>query len=397
MAAAGPQGAAASQGSAATDAVVPATGVETVTGAETADELLTAGQWRLIRLRFLRHRIAVAAGIVVLLFYLAAVFVEFVAPYDPHLRDRYHISAPPMRLRVWDVEERRLHLRPFAYATTLRRDPVTLQRIYVPDTSQRLPLRLLVRGDEYRLLGLIPARVHLFGFDGDGRATLLGTDTQGRDLLSRIIYGTRISLTIGFVGVALSFGLGITLGAISGYFGGLADMVIQRVIEILIAIPSLPLWMALSAAIPFDWPQTRTFFLITVILSLTGWTGMARVVRGKLLSLRDEDFVLAARIDGARGARVMFRHLIPSFLSHIIASATLGIPGMILGETALSFLGIGLRSPAISWGVLLQEAQNIQTVALMPWLLLPGAAVVVAVLAFNFLGDGLRDAADPYA
>ena len=391
MAAAGPQGAAASRGSAATDAVAPAHAMET------ADELLTAGQWRLILLRFLRHRMAVAAGIVVLLFYLAATFVEFVAPYDPRVRDTSHISAPPMRLRVWDGEERRLHARPFVYATTLRRDPVTLQRIYVADTSIRLPLRLLVRGDEYRLLGFIPARLHLFGFDGDERGTLLGTDTQGRDLLSRIIYGTRISLTIGFVGVALSFGLGIALGAISGYFGGLADMVIQRIIEVLIAIPSLPLWMALSAAIPFDWPQTRTFFLITVILSLTGWTGMARVVRGKLLSLRDEDFVLAARIDGARGPRVMFRHLIPSFLSHIIASATLAIPGMILGETALSFLGVGLRSPAISWGVLLQEGQNIQAVALMPWLLLPGAFVVVAVLAFNFLGDGLRDAADPYA
>ncbi len=385
------------QGSATTDAIVPATGVETANGVETADELLTAGQWRLIRRRFLRHRMAVAAGIVVLLFYLVATFVEFFAPYDPYVRETSHLSAPPMRLRVWDVAERRLHVRPFVYATTLRRDPFTLQRLYVLDTSRRLPLRLLVRGDEYRLLGLIPARVHLFGFGGDQRAALLGTDTQGRDQLSRIIYGTRISLTIGFLGVALSFGLGITLGAISGYFGGLADMVIQRIIEILIAIPSLPLWMALSAAIPFDWPQTRTFFLITVILSLTGWTGMARVVRGKLLSLRDEDFVLAARIDGARGARIMFRHLIPSFLSHIIASATLAIPGMILGETALSFLGVGLRAPAISWGVLLQEGQNIQTVALMPWLLLPGAALVVAVLAFNFLGDGLRDAADPYA
>ena len=364
---------------------------------ETADELLTAGQWRLILLRFLRHRMAVAAGIVVLLLYLAATFAEFVAPYDPRLRDTSHISAPPMRLRVWDVEERRLHARPFVYATTLRRDPVTLQRLYVADTSIRLPLRLLVRGDEVRLLGFIPARVHLFGFDGDERGTLLGTDTQGRDLLSRIIYGTRISLTIGFVGVALSFGLGIALGAISGYFGGLADMVIQRIIEVLIAIPSLPLWMALSAAIPHDWPQTRTFFLITVILSLTGWTGMARVVRGKLLSLRDEDFVLAARIDGARGGA---RHVPPpdpvlSQPHHRLGDA--GDPGMILGETALSFLGIGLRSPAISWGVLLKEAQNIQAVALMPWLLLPGAAVVVAVLAFNFLGDGLRDAADPYA
>jgi peptide/nickel transport system permease protein len=302
-----------------------------------------------------------------------------------------------MRIRFWNRTERSFSIRPFVYATDLERDPDTLQRIYVPDTTRPMPIRFFVRGDSYKFWGLFTARLHLFGVEGEDRAYLLGTDFQGRDLLTRIVYGTRISLTIGFVGVALSFTLGIVLGAISGYFGGAPDMIIQRIIEVLMAIPGLPLWMALSAAIPLNWPITRVFFFITVILSLRGWTGMARVVRGKLLSLRGEEFVIAARIDGAGGARIMFRHLIPSFLSHIIASATLSIPAMILGETALSFLGIGLRPPAISWGVLLQGAQNVQAVAIMPWLLLPGVFVVIIVLAFNFFGDGLRDAADPYA
>lgn len=360
------------------------------------EDIYTASQWRLMWIRFRKHRVAVASGVVVLLFYLTALLCELIAPYDPLHREVMEASSPPMRLRFWDAAEGKLHLRPFVYARTQQRDPDTLRRIYVNDTSQRHALTLFPAGDEYKLWGLFPARVHLFGVEGGARMYLLGTDTQGRDLLSRILYGTRISLTIGFIGVAMSFTLGIVLGAMSGYFGGMADMVIQRVIEIIMAIPGLPLWMALSAAIPLNWPVTRVFFLITVILSLTGWTGMARVVRGKLLSLRNEEFVIAARIDGAGGARVMFRHLVPSFLSHIIASATLSIPGMILGETSLSFLGIGLRAPAISWGVLLQDAQNIQAVAMMPWLLLPALFVVVIVLTFNFLGDGLRDAADPY-
>lgn len=356
----------------------------------------TAGQGALMWVRFKKNKVAVVGGVIVLLFYLIALFAEFFSPYDPYLRDMSHISAPPMRVHIWDQENSRLRF-PFVYETHLKMDMDTLQRFYPIDKTVRLPLRLFVRGDEYKLWGIFQLDLHFWNVaDSEQRAYILGTDKQGRDLFSRIIFGTRLSLSIGLIGVTLSFVLGIALGAVSGYYGGAADTIIQRVIEILMAIPSLPLWMALSAAIPLNWPMTRVFFLITIILSLKGWTGMARVVRGKTLSLKNEEFVLAARVDGAGGSRIMFRHLIPSFLSHIIASATLAIPGMILGETALSFLGIGLRPPAISWGVLLQNAQNIHAVALMPWLLLPGFFVVVSILAFNFFGDGLRDAADPY-
>ena len=254
-----------------------------------------------------------------------------------------------------------------------------------------------MRGDAYKLWGICSGNLHLFGVKGDPRFYLLGTDQQGRDLFSRIIHGTRISLSIGLLGVSLSFLLGIALGAISGYFGGVVDLLIQRAIEILTAIPSLPLWMALSAAIPAGWPTTKAFFAITIVLSLVGWTGLAREVRGKFLALREEEYVIAAELDGASRRRIMRRHMVPAFLSHLIATATLLVPGMILGETALSFLGVGLLPPAISWGVLLQTAQNVQTVASTPWLLTPALFVIIAVLAFNFLGDGLRDAADPYS
>ncbi len=361
-----------------------------------ADDLDTAGQWRLIWRRFRKHRAAMVSGAVVLLFYAAALFAGFVSPYDPHTRVTADAVAPPTRLRFWDAHEGQLHLRPFIYGMTQHRDPVTRERIYTVDQSQRYPVRLFVPGDPYVLWGLFDCRTHLFGTDGPQRIYLFGADIQGRDLFSRLIYGSRLSLTIGLVGVVMSFTIGIVLGAICGYYGGAADVIIQRVIELIMSVPSLPLWMALSVAIPLTWSVHAVFFFITVILSLTSWTGMARVVRGKLLSLRDEEFVIAARLDGAGGGRIMFGHLIPLFLSHIIASATLSIPGMILGETALSFLGIGLRPPAISWGVLLKDAQNVETVALTPWLLIPGLFVVVIVLAFNFLGDGLRDAADPY-
>jgi len=354
----------------------------------------TASQWTLIWNKFKRHRVAVFSGAVVFIFYAIAISVEFVAPYNPYVRDTNALFAPPMRIRLLD-EQRKLSL-PFAYGINHILDLERFERIYTIDKTKKYSLQLFVRGDTYKFWGLWTGDLHLFGTQDGSRVYLFGTDEQGRDLLSRVIYGTRISLSIGLVGIIISFGLGIFLGAISGYYGGIADIIIQRIIEVFMCIPSLPLWMALSAALPFTWPVIWVFFAITVILSLMGWTGLARVVRGKLISLRDEEFVIAARLDGAKEVRIMFKHMLPSFASHLIATATLSIPGMILGETALSFLGIGLRAPAISWGVLLQSAQNIEAVAITPWLLLPGLFVVIVVLAFNFFGDGLRDAADPY-
>jgi len=273
----------------------------------------------------------------------------------------------------------------------------TLQRIYTTDQSKRVYLNFFVRGSEYRLLGLIKSDIHLFGSADGTPIFLFGTDNLGRDLFSRIMYGSQISLSIGLVGVFISLILGLILGGLSGLLGGWVDSAIQRTIEILMSIPSIPLWMALSAALPPHWPQIRVYFGITVILSVLGWTGIARVVRGKFLALREEDYVLAARTFGASNWRIIVRHLIPSFMSYVIVNVTLSVPGMIMGETALSFLGLGMQAPAVSWGVLLQDAQNIRSVALYPWLLIPGIFVVIVVLAFNFLGDGLRDAADPYS
>jgi peptide/nickel transport system permease protein len=289
---------------------------------------------------------------------------------------------------------------PFVYGSKRERDPETLRPIFTEDTSLIYPIGFFVRGTPYKLWGIINSDTHLFGIaaqqDQQG-FFLLGADRLGRDLFSRIVYGARISLSLGLVGVFLSLILGIVLGGISGYYGGVADNIIQRVIEFIRSVPSIPLWMALSAALPPDWPVVRVYFGITVILSLIGWTGLARVVRGRFLALREEDFVLAARLVGSSEMRVILRHMVPSFLSHIIAALTLAVPGMILAETGLSFIGLGLRAPAISWGVLLQEAQNLRSVALAPWVMLPAAAVVISILSFNFLGDGMRDAADPYA
>ena len=357
----------------------------------------TANQWRLMWIRYRKHKAAYICGYLVLAFYLFAAFAEFVSPYDPYFRNPPQAGAPPMRIRFWDAAERRLFLRPFVYPTVQVRDEITRIRSYVPDTDTRLHLKFLVRGDEYKLWGLFRSDLHLFGIEGEEKLYLFGSDLQGRDLFSRIIYGSRISLTIGFIGVVISFTLGIIIGAAAGYFAGVVDLVVQRVIEVLGAIPSLPLWMAFSAVIPLSWSPISVFFVITVILAFMGWTGMARTVSRKLISLRGEDYIIAARLDGTGDARIMIRHMVPSFMSHLIASATLSIPGMILGETSLSFLGIGLRPPTISWGVLLQGAQNIQTVILRPWLLIPGIFVVVIVLVINFMGDGIRDAADPYA
>ena len=353
--------------------------------------LHSVSQSRLIWRKFKKSHVAVGSAIVLIVIYLMAGFAEFVAPYDPAVRDMKHPSAPPMMVRI--VADGRLQ-KPFVYG--LEKELGTFARRYLVDKSRKYPLALFVRGDKYRLWGFAETDVHLLGTTEAGRVYLFGTDKDGRDLLSRIIFGSRLSLSIGFLGVAISFSIGVILGSISGYFGGVVDMVIQRFIEILSSIPTLPLWMGLSASLPIRWSVVEVFFAISLILSLLGWPEMARVVRGKFLALRSEDFIVSARLDGVKTSGLMFRHMLPLFFSHIIAAATLAVPGMILAETSLSFLGIGLRTPAISWGVLLQAAQNTETVASTPWLFIPGMFVVIAVLGFNFLGDGLRDAADPY-
>jgi peptide/nickel transport system permease protein len=348
--------------------------------------------------RFRRHRVAVASTIVVALFYLVAIFCEFVAPGDPEHLDGLHKFVSPQSISFVD-RNGRFAFRPGVYALTLHRDPTTLRLTYTTDSSQWFPIQFFTTGAPYKLWGLFDSNVHLFGLGddvGDQPFFPLGSDRLGRDMLSRIIYAARISLSIGLVGVTLSLVFGVLLGGISGYYGGVADLIIQRVIEFIRSLPTIPLWLGLAAALPPKWPPEYVYFGITIILSLVGWTRLAREVRGRFISLREEDFVLAARLSGARERRIILRHLVPSFLSHIIATSTLAVPGMILSETALSFLGLGLRAPVISWGVLLQDAQNVQSVALYPWLLYPGLFVVVVILGFNFMGDGLRDAADPY-
>jgi peptide/nickel transport system permease protein len=359
-----------------------------------ASQIAVASQWQLMWRKLRRHKLAMFGMYFLIFVYTVAIFCEFFAPYTLEETDINHIHAPPHRLRFVGSDGPRLV--PAVAQLTMERDPRTMKRVYTPNLSTQYPVRLFVRGAEYELLGLIPTDVHLFGVEPPGRIYLLGTDRLGRDLFSRILYGSRISLSIGLIGVAVSLIIGIVLGGVSGYYAGVADLVIQRAIEIIRSFPVIPLWMALSAAIPVTWPPLRVYFGITIIISFIGWTSLARVVRGKLLSLRQEDFVTAALISGSTDRMVVMRHLVPGFLSYIIVSLTLAIPGMILGETSLSFLGIGLRPPITSWGVLLKEAQNIRTVAHYPWLLLPVLSVITTVLAFNFLGDGLRDAADPY-
>ena len=363
---------------------------------EAEKRVYLASQWRLMGRRFRRHKLAVAATAVLAAIYLLVLFCEFFSPYDPNLRAVERIYVPPQRIRFFD-EDKKFHLRPFVFGIEQQINMETFRKTYTVDKTVRYPVSFFVRGDPYKLWGLFPSRLHFIGTArSEGRLYLLGTDNMGRDMLSRIIFGARISMTIGLVGVAISFFLGMLVGGISGYVGGTTDNIIQRIIEVFRSFPSIPLWMALSAAVPSHWPQLRVYFSITIILSLIGWVTLARVVRGKFLALREEDYVMAAKTSGSSQLRIIWRHMIPSFTSHIIAALSLSIPGMILGETSLSFLGIGLRPPLISWGVLLQEAQNARTIALHPWLLIPCLFVIVAILAFNFLGDGLRDAADPY-
>ena len=358
------------------------------------EKVYVATQWQLMWWKFRRHKMAIVGAFILIGLYSVTLFCEFLAPYDPHRYDVKYAYAQPQRLHFWG--ERGLGL--YAYGLVGHRDPETLRMMFEVDESTEITLKFLVRGDPYKLWGLFPGNLHLFGASSNDQVIfVLGADRLGRDLLSRLLVGTRVSTTIGLAGVLMSFVFGILIGGSSGYFSGTYDTVIQRIIEFIRSIPAIPLWMALSAAVPKDWPPVRVYFAITIILSFISWTGLARVVRGKFLALREEDFVMSARLVGSSEFRIIVRHMVPSFLSHIIASLTLSVPGMILSETSLSFLGLGIRPPAISWGVLLQEAQNLRSVALAPWLLIPGLAVVLAVLAFNFLGDGLRDAADPYS
>lgn len=371
---------------------------------DSTPRVVVASQWQLMWWKFRRHRLAMISLVIIFVFYVVAFFAGFFAPQATSTYNRRYTQAPPQVIHWFDNGV----FAPYVYGYTQETDPRTYRRTYVIDEENKIPLGFFVKGDSYQVgLHGIPIDgirnlaftwdVHFFGPVNPGDPFyLMGADDVGRDIFSRLIYASQVSLSVGLVGVVLSLSLGVFLGGISGLIGGWVDTFIQRVIEVIRSVPDIPLWMALATAVPPRWDPVYVYFGITVILSLLRWTDMARVVRGRFLSLREEDFVMAAELDGVPRSRIIIRHMVPSFLSHIIASVTLAIPGMILGETALSFLGLGLRAPVVSWGVMLQDAMNIATIALMPWLLIPGAAVVITVLAFNFLGDGLRDAADPY-
>ncbi len=363
-----------------------------------ASRFTTASQWQLVWWSFRKHKLAMVGAIVTLMIYIVAAAPDFFATTDPSQQNARAVYHPPQGLHLFATQpDGSTVFTPHVKQMVLKRDPVTLAPIYSEDPTRRIDLRFFAEGYPYHLFGLIQTNIHLIGStDPRQQIFFLGSDRLGRDVWSRIVKGCQISMSIGLVGVAMSLLIGILLGGISGYYGGRIDFVIQRVIEFILALPTIPIWLALAAALPQNWPALLHYFMITLILSLIGWAQLARVVRGRFLSLRTEDFVTAARLDGASEMRIIFRHMLPSFMSHIVASVTLAIPAMILAETALSFLGLGLQPPVISWGVLLREAQNIRSIVTAPWLFAPGAAVVIAVLALNFLGDGLRDAADPY-
>jgi peptide/nickel transport system permease protein len=373
-------------------------GVPLYEGQKIEEKIAVATPGQLMWWKFRKHKMAVASSIFLIFIYLIAIFCEFVAPYGPDDTFIRYKLAPPTKIHIVDAQGK---LRaPFVYQIVRTRDPETLRNLYNENKEVIYPIRLFVKGTSYKFWGMWKTNIHLFGLTvshEEQGVMVFGADRLGRDMFSRIIYGARISLSIGLIGVFLSLIFGVVIGGISGFYGGIIDNFIQRSIEFVRSIPHIPLWMALSAALPATWPVIRIYFGITIILSLVSWTGMARVVRGRFLALREEDFVMAARLVGSSERRIILVHMVPSFLSYIIASLTLSIPGMILSETGLSFIGLGLRAPAISWGVLLQEAQNVSSIALAPWVFWPAAAVIITVLCFNFLGDGLRDAADPYA
>lgn len=368
-------------------------------GAGTAG-LAYASQWRLLWLRFKRHRLAVIGLVLTGIVYFVALFAEIIAPADPERANARFVYHPPQALHfIGTSADGGWSFRPFVYAYSMKRDPATLKQVFVPDANGRKTyLRFFGPGDGYQLWGLFPLNIHLLAPEKPGEPFyLFGSDRLGRDMLSRVVYGARTTMSIGLVGVVISVVLGIFLGGISGYYGGKTDWVIQRLVEYILSLPTIPIWLALAAALPKGWSPILQYFTITAIISLVGWTELARVVRGRFLAMRAEPFVTAARLDGCSEGRIIFRHMLPSLASHIIAAVSLAVPTMILAETALSFLGLGLQPPAISWGVLLKEAQNIRSIAAAPWVFIPGIAVILMVLSLNFVGDGLRDAADPYS
>ncbi len=375
----------------------PQKGIDGGGGIAAEEKISVATQWQLMWWRFRKHKLAMIGTVVILFFYAIVVMADFLAYSDPSVSEAQRGLLSPQPIHWFDNGS----FSPYVNALVGKRDPLTFKRVYAVDPEKKIPIKFFAEGFPYKFLGLIPTNVHLIGVGdpsvkAEDTIFIMGTDVQGRDMWSRLMYGTQTSLTIGLVSVFLSLFLGVLLGGLSGYYGGAWDTLIQRVIEILRSIPTIPLWMGLAAALPNDWDITAVYFAITVIISLIGWTELARVVRGRFLSLREEDFVMAAELAGCSKLRIIFRHMVPSFLSHIIAATTLALPAMIISETSLSFLGLGLRPPAISWGVLLQQAQNVQSLAISPWLLYPVIPVILSILAFNFMGDGLRDAADPY-
>ena len=371
--------------------------MSTTVPAETSqaeDRIAVASNWTLVWWRFRKHRLAMASAVLLIFMYAIVLCPDFFSTQNPEVTDARQAFIPVQSLHLFDDGS----FNPWVPAIVGKRNPVTLRMEWTADSSKKVKVSFFAPGPKYRVLGLFSASTYLIAAaDQTQRIFLLGSDRLGRDQYSRIMHATQTSMTVGLVAVTLSVILGVVLGGISGYFGGKIDSVIQRLIELLQSVPTIPIWLALSAALPRDWTPIQVFFAITVILSLVGWTTLGREVRGRFLALREEDFVLAANLAGCSRARIILRHMVPTFLSHIIATSSLAIPVMIINETSLSFLGLGIRPPAISWGVLLQEAQNIQTLALAPWLLIPGVVVIVAVLAFNLVGDGLRDAADPYS